>query len=293
MVNFLGLEPEYSGLSQSRYCIYTVPFERTTTYGKGTGFGPEAILIASQQVELYDEELNAEPFRSGIATHPGLRFPADKPTETCFAEITDQVVSLLDEDRFVIGLGGEHSVSFSLIRAYRQKYPQLTILQLDAHADLRQSYRGSPLNHACVMARIHEMVPAVGIGIRSLSRQEADLIRRERLPVWFACRMREDAGWEEEALAAVQEPVYVTIDVDFFDPSIMPATGTPEPGGFFWRETLRFLRKLFSAKQVVGFDVMELAPQANFHAADFLTAKLVYKLIGYHQMKLSSVTAKE
>ncbi len=283
MQNFLGLEPEYSNFLTAKYCIFPVPYERTTTYGTGTRLAPEAIVEASQQVELYDEELDAESYRVGIFTMPRRDFSVNMGIPDCLATIYHDVQNLLQQDKFIISLGGEHSITYPLVRAFVEKYPKLTVLQLDAHADLRAEYQDSHYNHACVMARVHELAPVVGIGIRSLSREEKFWIDQDHLPMWFAYQMHSNPNWMDGVLATLHEPIYITLDVDYFDPAIIPTTGTPEPGGMLWSPTLQFLRRVFTEKKIVGFDVVELAPKKDFHAADFLVAKLIYKMIGFHE----------
>ena len=286
--NFLGLEEKYSNYNFAQYCVLPIPYEKTTSYGKGTQFGPKAIIEASQQVELYDEELNQEPYLSGIYTSDELQFNSGKDTADSLNSICEAIKKPLHDGKFVFSLGGEHSITSPLVRAYIEKYPNLSILQFDAHADLRQSYMDSKDNHACVMARVKEITKVVGIGIRALSRKEADRIKSENLSVFFAHKMQSNIDWKEEVLDQLTGPVYISFDVDYFDPSIMPSTGTPEPGGFFWRETLDFLKQVFHEKDVVGCDVVELASQKGFSAPDFMIASLIYKMIGFHKLATSN-----
>ena len=282
-MNFLGLSPEYATLQTASYCIFQVPYERTTSYKKGTRNGPRAILEASDHLEYYDEELGSEPCRSGIFTLPRLDFREECSEEECLNLIYRDVRALINPEKFVISLGGEHSISYPLVRAHAEHHPELTVLHLDAHADLREEYHGSRYNHACAMARVREVASVVSVGVRALSKPEMERISGENLPVWFAHEMRENPHWMIEVLDSLEGPVYLSIDVDFFDPSIMPATGTPEPGGFFWNETLRFLRMVFAEKQVVGADVVELLPTPGLHFCDYTVARLVYKMIGYRE----------
>jgi agmatinase len=280
--NFLGLEEKYSDYNFAKYCVLPIPYEKTTSYGKGTQFGPKAIIEASQQVELYDEELDREPYLSGIYTSNELHFESEKDTTDSLNSIFKAIKTPLYDEKIVFSLGGEHSITSPLVCAYIEKYPKLSILQFDAHADLRQSYMDSMDNHACVMARVNEIAKVIGIGIRALSREEADRIKSENLSVFFAHKMQSNKVWKKEVLDLLTGPVYISFDVDYFDPSIMPSTGTPEPGGFLWRETLDFLKQVFHEKEVVGCDVVELAPQPGASAPDFMIARLVYKMIGFH-----------
>lgn len=280
--NFLGLPEEASRYETSRVVVLPVPFERTTSYGKGTALGPEAILRASHQVELWEEMLRSEPWRMGIATLPPLLAEATK-TEAALAAIEAEARRHLAAGKFLVTLGGEHSLTTAPVRAARAVHGELGVVQFDAHADLRPEYDGTPWSHASVMRRLHEDgFPALAVGIRALCDEEAALIASQGLPtIW---------GWElparERFLAALERlppKVYLTFDVDFFDPSLMPATGTPVPGGGEWYPTLDCLRELFARKTVVAMDVVELAPQPGAHGADFLAASLVYKCLAYLQ----------
>ena len=272
-----GEIPEYS-YEQARIVVLPLGYEKTTSYAKGTANGPQAVLEASPYLEIYDEELDAEPFRQGIFTLPQPEFKNNPGQD--FETITKTVLPLLEDQKFVISIGGEHSITFPLFRAFHQVFSDLSIVQLDAHADLRDQYQGSPYSHACVMHRVLELTDnIVQIGIRSLSIEEAELIRQKGIRTIFAHQMYQD--WPNDILDALTENVYLTVDVDFFDPALMPSTGTPEPGGFFWPETMAFLRKLFAAKNIVGCDVVELSPIKGLHAPDFTIARLIHKLMGY------------
>jgi agmatinase len=281
--NFLGVPAEASDYERSRVVVLPVPFERTTSYGKGTADGPEAILRASRQVELRDEQLGSEAWRMGIATLPPF-LPESHPMEAALAELQAEAHRHLAAGKFLLTLGGEHSLTTAPVRAARAVHGEIGIVQFDAHADLRAEYEGTPWSHASVMRRLHEDgFPAVAMGIRAFSDEEAALIERARLPVIY--------GWElpavehfAEMLAFLPERVYLTFDVDYFDPSVMAATGTPVPGGGGWYPTLACLRELFRRKRVVAMDVVELAPQAGLHACDFLAASLACKCLGFlHQ----------
>ncbi len=277
--NFLGLSDAESAYDTARAVILPLPYEKTTSYKQGTAAGPQAILSASQQVEFYDDELRAEPREVGIATVAAPDF-AGLSHEAGLEKIAEVAGALFDDGKFVVSLGGEHSVTIPLVREVVRRHPDVSVLQLDAHSDLRRSYEGSPLNHACVMARVNELCDFVAVGLRSgIAGEEKGLRPGSRL--FYACEMVRDSSWQQKALEALGEKVYLTLDLDFFDPAIMPAVGTPEPGGFHWYETLAFLREVFRQKDVVACDVVELMPQPGQHHADFLAAKLVHRFLGY------------
>ncbi len=276
---FLDLPPELSGFNESKVAILSLPYEATTSYGKGTKAGPEAIIQASTQVEFYDEELDCEPCQAGISTvRPFTSFP--KKPEVAVGEIKRAGSNLLARNKFVVGLGGEHTVTVGLVRAMTEKYPGLSVLQLDAHSDLRDTYEGTPFSHACVMRRILEMCSYVGLGIRSSIPGQRKILGSDS-HIFYAHEMIRHANWPDWILGRLGNPVYVTIDLDFFDPSLVPSVGTPEPGGFQWYETLSLLREISTKRTIVGFDVVELTPQKYAPASDFIAAKLVYKLLGY------------
>lgn len=267
----------------ARVTVFPVPFEATVSYGGGTAGGPAAILHASTQVELYDEQSRSEPYRVGIRTEP-LFDPGPGTTETAVRSIAGRFGDLMDEELFVIMLGGEHSITPGGVAAAAARHPGLVVVQIDAHADLRESYEGDSWSHACAMARCLDVAHVHAYGVRNYSVEEADRIRRG-IPgyrVVHAWEMADD-GWMAPAIEAVRgRPVYLTVDVDGFDPSVVPATGTPEPGGMLWWPTTRFLDRLFAAARVVAADVVELAPVEGLHHADFAAARLVYKIAGFH-----------
>ncbi len=283
---FLGLDEDASKLSSAGAVILPVPYESTTSYGGGAQAGPGAIIDASKYIELYDQELDCEPSDLGIHTLPPLELTR-AGAESAMAELGSAYGTVLDSiaGRFPIMLGGEHSVSSPPIRCHADRIPgRLSVLQFDAHADLRASFDGTEYSHACAMARILDCADVVGVGIRGISREEVEVARAaSSVDLIFADEMWENDQWIDRALEALGEDVYITFDVDYLDPSLMPSTGTPEPGGGDWYRTLRLLRRVFQERNVVGCDVVELAPIPGFHAPDFLVAKLVYKLIGYHR----------
>ena len=274
-----GLPDEFSDLAQSKIVILPVAFDQTTTYLHGTDQGPSALIEASRHLELYDIETGSEVYLEGIATLPILK---PKDTQKMLKEVYKQVLAYLKRDKFVVTIGGEHSISYPVIRAYAEKFPNLTVLQLDAHADLQETYEGDPWSHACVMARvieIEEIDKIVSVGIRSISGLEKSNLMRT-IP-FFAHDLFNSDEWMNEVAGQLENPVYITIDLDVFDSSIMPSTGTPEPGGLNWHQVTQFLKKVIQQKNVVGFDIVELCPNSTNPAPDFLAAKLLYKLLSY------------
>jgi agmatinase len=287
--NFLGLPEEHCGYDAAGVVILPVPYEATVSYMGGTRFGPRGLLHASRFVELYDEELDAEPYAIGVHTLPELMLTGAGP-DKAMRELRRAFDALLGSGKFVIMLGGEHSVSGPPILAHADRLGRrkLSVLQLDAHADLRTEYEGTPYSHACVMHTVHERAKLVQVGIRSLTAEERALQRKRRMTVVFGHEL-DQPDWEDRVISALGPDVYLTIDVDYFDPSIMPATGTPEPGGGAWQPTIRLLDRVFRERNVVGADVVELAPLPGVVAPDFLAAKLVYKLIGFHARAAGAV----
>jgi agmatinase len=275
--NFGGLPPEYSEPAHSRIVVVPVPYDGTSTWVKGADKGPEAIIRASANVELYDIETDAEVYRQGIFTDKPV---AEKASPQRAVEALERRVRQhLDNGKFVVVLGGEHSISTGAVRAHVQKHPGMSVLQLDAHSDLREEYEGSPYNHACVMARIRELCPIVQVGIRSMDISEKPSIDTSR--VFFAPQIAGRLDWVDRVVAQLGEKVYVTIDLDVFDPAVMPSTGTPEPGGLYWYDVTALLAAVCRHRTVVGFDVVEMCPVEKQWAPDFLAAKLVYKFLSY------------
>jgi N1-aminopropylagmatine ureohydrolase len=277
---FGGLLPEDSAFEQARVVILPIPYEQTTTYGTGTKEGPQALIAASRHMELYDEELDYEVYQVGIHTLRELEPTASGP-KAMLERITEVTGELLDHGKFVVGLGGEHTISFGLVRAYAERFPGLSVLQFDAHTDLRDTYQGTPYNHASVLRRISEIVPAVQVGIRSLSREEATWVKAHNARLFYASDVVGSPSIAAAISEALTDQVYITICLDGFDPSIMPAVGTPEPGGLGWYDVLRIVRRVAETRHIVGFDVVELFPMPGHVAPDFLAAKLVYKVLGY------------
>tara|TARA_B110000977_G_scaffold110758_1_gene143909 strand:- start:1958 stop:2818 length:861 start_codon:yes stop_codon:yes gene_type:complete len=274
---YAGIPEEFAKIEKSSIVLSTVPYDGTSTWQKGADKGPEAFLKASENMELYDIETDSEVYRNGI-------FMADPVTENSSPEaMVEAVYSLTKKyilrDRFVTTFGGEHSISIGAIRAHNEVFQNLTVLQIDAHADLRKEYEGSNYNHACALYEANENTNLIQVGIRSMDVAEKRVMNRAN--VFFAHEMAQDKFWMDVAIELMTDNVYITIDLDGFDPSICPATGTPEPGGLMWYESLEFFKKVFEQKNVVGFDIVELCPNENEKSSDFLAAKLYYKLLSY------------
>lgn len=276
--NFGGLEDEHAALESSRLVVLPVPYDFTTTYQPGTRWGPRAILAASQNMELWDEELGAT-YRAGIHTLPEVEPTAAGP-EAMMQRVEEAVGWILDRGKVPVMLGGEHSITGGAVRAAARRHGNLSVLQLDAHADMRDSYLDTPFSHACVMRRVRELVPAASVGIRSMSEEEAEHLKRHPVPMWSTRQFRALGGRWDAILDALTDEVYVTFDLDALDPAQLPATGTPEPGGLDWYEAVDLLRAVSGRARIVGLDIVELAPIAGQVASDFLAARLAYRMMG-------------
>jgi agmatinase len=284
--NFLGLAPAYTDPERVGVLVLPIPFEATVSYGGGTEKGPEAIISASQQVELYDREFDTEPaLEYGVLTLPSLELPTEP--EAAVAAIATATVTAASTGKLVVGLGGEHTVSVGFGRGLKQALGgPITLVQIDAHADLRDEYEDSPYSHACIARRLVEdgtVDDLLQLGIRSVCTEEVHFARQnpDRVRIWYAEEVHA-GGWRDELAARLAgKRVYLTIDVDGLDPAIVPATGTPEPDGLTWGETLDIVRLVCQTAQIVGIDCVELAPYPGQHAADFAVAKLLYKTITY------------
>lgn len=275
-MNFGGNEVVYN-YSESGIIIVPVPYDETSTWMKGADKGPEAILDASVNLEFYDIETSSEAHLKGINTiDPILE---KKTPERLVTAVYEKITSLLSESKYPVLIGGNHSVSIGSIKAFSECYNNLSVLQLDAHADLRQTYEGSEFNHACAMARARESSPVVQVGIRSMSAEELPYVERDR--IFYSHELFYDKSLYQKALGKLTENVYITIDLDVFDPSIMPSTGTPEPGGPEYFELMHFLRDVINNRNVVGFDVVELCPSPINKSPDFIAAKIIYQLLSY------------
>jgi len=277
--NFGGLEAETADFDGAKVLIWPVPFEKTVSYGGGTKDGPHAIIDASRNMELFDEEIGGETAQIGIHTLEAI--DADREVNEMMQVLYDETHRLLKLKKFICMLGGEHSISSPVIKAHKEIYPKLSVLQIDAHADLRDEYDGTPYSHASIMRRVVEFAPAVQVGIRSLSADEARAIPSLPTKVFFAKDIVGRTDWIDDAVDGLTEDVYLTIDVDGFDPSLIPTTGTPEPGGLGWYEVIRLIKKAAEKRRIVGMDVTELSTSPGNIAPSFLTAKLIYKTLGY------------
>jgi agmatinase len=277
ITNYGDLPQQYSSLQNAGIVVLPAPYDRTSTWLKGADKGPAAIIEASGNMELYDIETDSEVYKKGIFTDAPL--DVNVSPEALVEKVRQKVRSLLDDKKFVVVIGGEHSVSTGSVMAHCEKYKDISVLQLDAHSDLRDEYEGSKFNHACVMARIKELCPVVQVGIRSMDISEKESIEPGR--VFFAEDIYNRTDWVDDAVGKLSRKVYITIDLDVFDPSIMPSTGTPEPGGLLWYDILKMLKAVCQQREVVGFDVVELCPNKDNKAPDFLAAKLIYKLLSY------------
>jgi agmatinase len=277
---FAGPRPPALTFADAAAVVLPVPFERTTSYGQGTARGPRELLLASEQVELWDEELGVDVYERGIWTVPAMDL-STAGLEKAMATIRHVATDMLATGKFLVTLGGEHSITSPLVAAAADSRPGLTVLQIDAHADLRDSYQSERHSHACAMRRSLAFAPAVQVGIRNLSAEEAEAL--PGLPTTLFCdwNMREDPEWIDRVVDALEGPVYITVDLDGLDPAVMPAVGTPEPGGLSWRELTTLLRRTFERREVVACDVVELCPIPGMIAPNFLAARLVYKLLSY------------
>ena len=282
--SFLAIpEPELCNYESSRFVIQQVPYEHTSSYLQGSSKGPGAMIEASHFVEFYDEMLDMESYRhGGIATLPAIDFNGSIDADA-IALIEKETSAHLENGKYVISVGAEHTVTFGFVKAFKKKYSDIHVLQIDAHSDLRMSYHDNIYSHASVMARVHEHgVPLTQIGIRAQCKEESDLIKSsDRINTFYAHTIRTSSTWMDDAIKTLGKKVYLTIDADGFDPSVMPCVGTAEPNGLYWDETIRFLQKVFSERNVVGFDIVEIAPQEGQILTQYNCAKLLYRLIGF------------
>ena len=273
--NYAGIPDKYARIDEAKVVLIPVPYDGTSTWQKGADKGPDAFLNASENMELYDIETRSEVYRKGIYLAPPVT--EDSSPEKMVEAVYKTTKNYIKQDKFVTLFGGEHSISIGSIRAFNESFEDLTVVQIDAHADLRPEYEGSKCNHACALHEASNTTNLLQIGIRSMDVEENDHMDENQ--VYFAHDLYED--WQDDAIGQMTPNVFITIDLDAFDPSIMPSTGTPEPGGLFWYETLEFLKMMFKKKNVVGFDIVELCPNENEKSSDFLAAKLYYKMLSY------------
>ncbi len=274
---YAGIPEKYATTGTAKIVLIPVPYDGTSTWQKGANKGPDAFLEASENMELYDIETETEVYKQGVYLADPIT--EDTSPETMVDAVCKTVKNYIKRNKFVTLIGGEHSVSIGSIRAFNDCFSDLTVLQIDAHADLRKEYLGSSYNHACAVYEASQTTNLVQVGIRSMDKSETYVMNRDK--VFFAHEMAEDEFWVDHVLEQLGDNVFITFDLDAFDPSIMPATGTPEPGGLLWYETLDFLKRVFEEKNVVGFDLMELCPNENHPASNFLAAKLYYKMLSY------------
>lgn len=279
MIQYGGLEEEFTRYQTSQIVVVPVPYDGTSTWIKGADKGPQAILEASENMELYDIETDSEVYTKGIHTLDSID-NIELPEEVANT-LKPIILKLLNDNKFPVVLGGEHSVSIGAFQAFAEKYPDLTILQFDAHSDMRDEYEGSKYNHACVMARGKELCKVTQVGIRSSCIEEKDIIDKDRIFYAHKIKTAESVGanWMEEVISQLSNNVYITIDLDVFDPAYLPCTGTPEPDGLSYRQVLDLIKLVIENKNLVGFDVVELAPNEDFKASDFLASKLIYQIL--------------
>jgi agmatinase len=274
---YAGIEEQFSKLDSSKIVLIPVPYDGTSTWQKGSDKGPEAFLNASENMELYDIETETEVYKQGVYLADAIT--ENSSPEKMVDEVHQTTKKYIKRNKFVTTFGGEHSISIGTIRAFNECFDDLTVLQIDAHADLRSEYQGSKCNHACAVYEASQTTNLIQVGIRSMDVMETTVMDNDK--TYFAHEMAQDDAWMDSAIDQMTDNVYITFDLDAFDPSIMPSTGTPEPGGLLWYETLEFLRQVFEEKNVVGFDIVELCPNDKEKSSDFLAAKLYYKMLTY------------
>ncbi len=277
MRTFAGIEEIYSYYDAASVLLQSIPYDGTSTWGKGADKAFEAFLDAAENMELYDIETDSEVFENGVHILPEIT--EDSSPEAVFDIVYKTTKKLLESDKYLTFFGGEHSISIGVIKAFYEKYPDLTVLQLDAHADLRPSYEGTEYNHACAVHDAGNNANLIQVGIRSMDSSEKPFLNKEKC--FFAEDIYGIKEWMDKSIELMTDNVYITVDLDVFDSSIMPSTGTPEPGGLDWNTVIKYLRKVFKNKNIVGFDIVELAPIEGLKAPDFLVAKLYYKMLSY------------
>lgn len=273
--NFGGLEEEYSSYENSKYVILPVPYDKTSTWGRGSENAPEAILEASANMELYDIETGIEAYKKGIFTSEPIITEEDP--QYLFEMVRERTKKFIDDNKTIITIGGNHCVPIGSCKSYTEKFSNVSVLQIDAHSDMREEYQGNAFSHACAMARMKDWAKPVMVGIRSMDKSELENLKGK--DVFYASYIRKNSNWVDEVVNALTDNVYLTIDLDGFDPSIMPATGTPEPGGLYWYETLDMIEQVAKNKNIIGFDIVELAPNSSSNSSNFMAAKLIYKII--------------
>ncbi len=273
--NYAGIPDKYARLDEAKVVLIPVPYDGTSTWQKGADKGPQAFLEASENMELFDIETRSEVYKKGVYLTPPVT--ENSSPEKMVEAVYKTTKNYIQQEKFVTLFGGEHSISIGTIRAFNESFEDLTVVQIDAHADLRKEYEGSKCNHACAVHEASKTTNLIQVGIRSMDAEELEYMDENQ--VYFAHDLYED--WMDDAIGQMTPNVFLTIDLDAFDPSILPSTGTPEPGGLFWYETLDFIRTIFKKKNVVGFDIVELCPNPSEKSSDFLAAKLYYKMLSY------------
>lgn len=277
MKTFAGIESELATYESSQILLQPVPYDGTSTWGKGADRGFDEFIVASENMEVYDIETDSEVYRRGIHLLPELKGFASP--EDMYEAVYRRTTELLASGKFLTFFGGEHSISIGIIEAFREHYPDITVLQLDAHADLRKEYLGTEFNHACALHKASMNTNLVQVGIRSMDSCETEYINKQKCV--FADEIARDNAWMEKSLGLMTDRVYITLDLDVLDPSVMPATGTPEPGGINWYTLISYLKMVFQSREVVGFDIVEFAPVDGLSHPGFLVSKLYYKLLSY------------
>jgi agmatinase len=283
--NYGGIEENYSNYEGSYFVVLPVPLEKTVSYKGGTSLGPKAIINASQNMELFDEEFFVSPSKMGIHTKNEIN--CNQAMEKVMLEIEEESFKILKDKKFLCVLGGEHSVSQAPLKAAKRMYKDISVLQFDAHLDLRDAYLGDKYSHASVMSRVEEDAPIVQVGIRSFSEEEYDKIKNGNYNIFYAKDIHDNKSWFNRAIENLSDNVYITFDIDAFDPSIIPGTGTPEPGGLSWYLACDFLKEVFFKRNVVGVDIVEVAPQESSSVSEFVASKLLYKMMTYKYIKIT------
>ncbi|MCC7572672.1 MAG: agmatinase [Candidatus Methanofastidiosum sp.] len=282
--NYGGLEEDFSNYENSYFVVLPVPLEKTVSYNGGTSLGPKAIINASQNMELFDEEFFVSACTLGINTKNEI--DCNQEMEKIMLDIEEESFKILNDNKFLCVLGGEHSISQAPVKAAKRIYKDISVLQFDAHLDLRDAYLGDKYSHASVMSRVEEVASSVQVGIRSFSEEEYDKIKNGNYNIFYAKDIHDNKSWFNRAIENLSDNVYITFDIDAFDPSIIPGTGTPEPGGLGWYKTCDFLKEVFFNRNVIGVDIVEVAPQESSSVSEFVASKLLYKMMTYKYIKM-------
>ena len=281
---YAGVDPSFGAIDHAKYLLRSIPYDGTSTWGKGADLGYAAFMDASANMELYDIETQTEVYRQGVHILPELS--GFETPEAMFDAVYGETRKVFEKypNHLLTTFGGEHSISIPIIKAFYERYQDLTVLQIDAHTDLRPEYEGTAFNHACAVYDASLHTNLIQVGIRSMDIGEMDHLDAEKCYFMHDMVARGDAWWMDHSIGQMTSDVYITLDLDAFDPSIMPGTGTPEPGGMLWYQMITYLKKVFAQRNVVGFDIVELAPIEGHTASQFLAAKLYYKMLTYHMI---------